>query len=405
MKRTLFFLGLFLTALIAFSVYSYALVDPNLVLSQNDSFWRFQQFMWQIGYHQPDLRTLLYVMIVCCLVVTWRFVSNAQARVKRFGLGACILILFFAHPALSHDVFNYMFNARMIIEYGLDPHVNTALQASSDPWVRFMHNVHTPAPYGYGWTYLSLLPYLLGMEKLILTLGAFKLWMILGWGLWLCAISKLQQYLRQAGEHMQNGWWVLAFHPLILLEHVGVMHNDLWMMGAVIASFWVLFREKMARLRRLSMFLVSAGLLGVAVWMKFVPLVLFPIWILLWGLVWKPTWKQGVIGWISDHWADLCAVACFIPLLLSRSQQFHPWYLAWSLSFYPFCRVRWTRLALLSFSISSLYRYVPFLLEGEYTSEVLATQRWITWFGGIALFGLLAVTSRVLAMHRARMKQ
>lgn len=405
MKKTVLFLGVFLAAIIAFSVYSYALVDPNLVLSQNPTFWQFQQTMWQAGYHQRELRTFLYITMMLCLTACWGFAAQAPLQLRRRVLAAIVVVLFFAHPALSHDVFNYIFNARMVIEYGLDPHINTALQASSDPWVRFMHNVHTPAPYGYGWTYLSLLPYLIGMEKFTLTLAAFKVLMILGWGLWLFCIGRLQQLLMRTGYRLQNSWWVLAFHPLILIEHVGVMHNDLWMMVFVVASFWIVIREKTAHLQRTPMFVLSAGFLGLAVWIKFVPLVLVPVWLVLWVVAWKPSWKRGLFGWIVDHWAELSALACFAPLLLSRSQQFHPWYLAWSLSFYAFCRVRWIRLGLIAFSVSSLLRYIPFLFEGEYTTEVLSAQRWITWLGGVVLFGVLLLGAQMRGALRARMNR
>jgi len=40
---------------------------------------------------------------------------------------------------------------------------------------------------------------------------------------------------------------------------------------------------------------------------------------------------------------------------------------------------------LIGFSISSLYRYIPFLWAGNYDGSVISEQILITWVGGVAV--------------------
>ena len=74
-----------------------------------------------------------------------------------------------------------------------------------------------------------------------------------------------------------------------------------------------------------------------------------------------------------------------MPLLSSRSQLFHPWYLTWSLSFYPLIESKLLRRLLLLFSLASLCRYLPFLLIMGYDSHTLTYQQLITSLPGIYL--------------------
>jgi hypothetical protein len=87
----------------------------------------------------------------------------------------------------------------------------------------------------------------------------------------------------------------------------------------------------------------------------------------------------------------------FIPLITLRSQQFHPWYLLWSLAWVPLIidtplpttsskispilsvlNNFWPTVVL-TFSFTSLMRYIPYLWSGEYTTVVLQQQKIITW--------------------------
>lgn len=398
--------ALFLLTTAVYVVFSYALTDPNLVLSSNSMYWSFQQIMWQLGYHQRWWLTLLYIVLTVFFWMSWLWIAKCSRSLQKKILAGVLFILFFAHPALSHDVYNYIFNAKMLVKYQLDPHVHSAQEISSDPWLRFMHNVHTSAPYGYGWTYASVLPYLIGLEKFTLTLGVFKVFMAVGWIGWLFTawrLLRLQEHdLRKNAENL---WWLTATLPLILVEHLATMHNDLWMMAFALGSFWSLFSAKNSGKLFWVKFLLSCILLFVSIWMKYVALVLLPLWMLLWFAVLKKNKFHHFQTLLFQWWGDAAVLLCFLPLFTERSQQFHPWYLAWPISFLPFSRSSALRSILLSFAVSSMLRYVPFLLSGEYTPEVLSLQRWITWAGAVLVFVSAWLVARVSAQLHARMRR
>jgi len=83
------------------------------------------------------------------------------------------------------------------------------------------------------------------------------------------------------------------------------------------------------------------------------------------------------------NWPLLASIGMFIPLLTLRSQQFHPWYLVWTIAFIPFFLKNkisnaWA-IALLVLSASSMYRYLPFLYQNNYDGNVLLWQKAISF--------------------------
>lgn len=121
---------------------------------------------------------------------------------------------------------------------------------------------------------------------------------------------------------------------------------------------------------------------------KFATILLAPVVILLiiTRLIKKlPVLLENLAPW----WPEISAVLLFVPLLTNRSQQFHPWYIIWSLSFLPFIRLVWVRYMLIAFSVASLFRYFPYLYLGNYTAQELTQEKMITWIGGVIVFFVL----------------
>lgn len=387
MKRLL--LQLFILApFVGYFVYSYTQADPNLVLSTFPLYWKAQEWLWQIGYHQRELSSWIYGgllvgMIASCAIV----IKKCTESEKKSTLLSIALLLLFSHNALSHDIFNYIFNARMVVKYSMDPHIHTALEFPSDDWTRFMHNTHTPAPYGYGWTLLSLVPVVLGMGKFLLTYFLMKAWVVVGFVLLWCAMKRLAVVLNVQKEYEKNKW-LFFLNPLVLIETFSNAHNDAWMMApAVLALSLVFHRKKNNKQRMIWMGVVVLLIISASI--KFATLALIP----LIGVIVLGKYVRQV-NWIhlfTKYWAELGSLLLFLPLFTARSQQFHPWYLMWSLSFIPFLRLRWAQLALIAFSFSSLMRYAPYILVGDYTQNVLFDQRVITWVGGIVVGAMMFI--------------
>lgn len=417
---------LFFIACLLYWFFSYMLTEPNLVLSTNSVYWNFQLLMWKQFYSNPQFLTALFVFIVLLFFVAYIWaVYKLQRRKHIFKLEleskflwaytAIVLPLFLSYNALSHDIFNYVFNAKMVLVYGYNPHVKTALDfIQIDSWVRFMHNIHTTAPYGYGWTALSLLPSFFGQEKFLVTLVLFRLFMLLSLVFLYFALQHLSQTLNKRQLYLHE-LAVVFLNPLLLIEVISNYHNDLWMMAPAVLAVSMLLRllqsvfqsdkgknaHKTDVVKRLLYFVVAVCLLGFSISVKLVTVLLVPFFIF--GFVITFFLKQYstliiarfrlpipsifvsqglmfAIRFIEQLLPTLFAFVLFIPLFTDRSQQFLPWYLTWILVWVPFIKNKIMRNTILVFSLSSLLRYVPWLQNGfEYSDQVQLNQRLITW--------------------------
>lgn len=404
-------LSLYGILLLIFSIFSFALTDPNLVLTSWPPYWQFQQWIWHTFFLDANKLTVVYTVLISLLWISFAGLIQAAQR-SRITLsnktllgvvGVLSTVLLFSYNALSHDIFNYIFNAKIVLFYQANPHIKTALDFAQDPWVRFMHNTHTPAPYGYGWTLLSLLPFGAGLGKFTLTWLWFKIasWLSLlatGWGLgWL--------YRMRFGKQIPLSRLAIGvLTPLALLEVVSSGHNDLWMMFPALLAIGWSTQQPLSIKTRLS----SLLLLGLSITIKLATVGLLPLWLL--GNVQSSLSKKHQ-SWFNRYWPLLASCLMFIPLLSSRSQFFHPWYLLWALVWLPLLgepsstAVKNQQLpalskleqlwqtTLLTTALGSTFRYIPWLSAGAFYPGVLAQQQLIT-FG--AFFLGLAIGSGLL---------
>ncbi len=383
-KSSIWILFLFIFILNAlYSVWSFAFTDPNLVLTSWPPFWNFQQFMWSMS---KQTLTYAYVAIVFGQFFLSVFVSK-RAKTFNFDFKHWLIAFFivtapllFSNNALSHDVFNYIFNARMVIKYQMNPHVQVAQHFFYDPWIRFMHNIHTPAPYFYGWTALSLLPYVLGFEKFLLTWLLFRAWSALG-----LLLTFLIIWLMMKKLHKENRFHfsLLLFNPLLYIELISNSHNDGWLTWPALLSLYLVQPSKKNTKLSFGKIIVSLLLLLLSMSTKYVTILLVPIWLLfvLHASVDKFLNRFHLSVLRAFNLFDLSAFFLFLPLLSARSQQFHPWYLSWSIIFLPLMKNTYAKLALVVLSVSSMLRYVPWLYNGafEYTPQIEMNEKLITW--------------------------
>ena len=388
-RNTFLFASYFFLASL-FAAWTWILTAPNLVLTSNSLYWQVQNYLHQHFYPNRLFVTSSYIfLIVALLSVFLLLVKNISVKNWReFAVKFTLLCLpfLFSYNALSYDVFNYLFNAKMVIVYHANPHTQTALDFAHDDWTRFMHNTHTAAPYGYGWTIISLLPYLLfaGKFTLIWWFTRFANFVLL-----LVFLFLLSLFVNRLS--WMADWRRLAlffFNPLILIELLTNSHNDLWMMLPAVWSLLLIYPSKKNRLS-VGKIIFSLLLLLFSLSIKFATVMLVPSWLFL--LAYRQRHAifaftddlhislQSIFAWGKKYFFDLCALLMFVPLLTARSQFFHPWYLTWSLVLLPFARSSLARGSLLVLSVSSLLRYAPYLWENGYTVNTLFYQQLITF--------------------------
>lgn len=396
-----------------FAVFSYGLTAPNLILTSWQPYWDFQWFMWRTFFDQRQVLASTYLAILGLMFVVY-FVLLRLSRHKTLtkdqllkGFLPWLLILlvptFVSFNALSYDVFNYMFNAKIIAVYQGDPVQKAALDYPDDPWLKFMHNVHTATPYGRGWNILSLIPFAAGFGKLLPTWLLFK---ALG-PLALVLLFFIMWYWWKAREPQIPLFEVLLLfaNPVMLLEFGSSSHNDIWMMLPAVLSFVVLARKWQKN--QWLMIAASLALLLLSISIKYVTILLIPIWLVVVLIPWIK--QKNIATFLKDTWSLAAVLALFVPLLTQRSQWFHPWYMGWLLVWLPFLPTKstfaWVRKAavitqvgLLCFSISSLLRYLPWMSVGGYPTEVILNQRYIT-FSAIPLTLIVLLGLVVIEKH------
>lgn len=393
-KITKLWLGLYLGLLLIYGVFSYGLTAPNLILIKADWFTSFQFWMWQTFFNDRVLLTRVFSILITLLFSNYALLclSIKKNQLLNFKQQLLLLTLFSAplllsYNALSFDVFNYIFNSRMVWLYQVNPHLRTALEFSYDPWTRFMHNVHTPAPYGYGWTVFSLLPYILGLGKFFLTWINFRILSIISLLLTNVVLNKLHQQLFKSDLSFLN-WALFFLNPLVLIEIISNAHNDLWMMLLALIGIWLLLKA-LSEKNKLSLSWLGLCVWAISISIKFASLALAPVYGILLLLIFFPNafskFKQFLPNLIL-----VASILMFLPLLTGRSQQFHPWYLTWALCWLPMIKNKYWRVVLILFSVTSLLRYLPWLNSNDYTQQVLLQQKLITW-SAILIFIIFTV--------------
>lgn len=357
-----------------YAVYSYSQIDLNLTLFSNKIYQTFQKSMIQLGYFNRSFSTLIYTLIILILYAVYCILytsfKKGKLSLKNLWLitALAIGILLFSYPALSHDIFNYIFNAKMVLVYHKNPHINVALEFPHDLWTRFMHNTHTPAPYFYGWTALSLFPSLLGFSKLTLNLLTFKLFEIV---FFIWQIDLLNKILNKLlPKERLNRLFLFILNPLILIETFGNGHNDVVMISLALFSLWFLIKEEKTTFKNL---IPSIIFLLLSASIKYVTIILLPIY-LIYGFK-----KKIDIG-------SICAIILFLVIFTRPQDQFHPWYLIWSLSFAAFAKKEWLFSILLYFSLSLMLRYAPLFYIGEYRRQTQNLMSLVTFLPTFLLF-------------------
>ncbi|OGK62032.1 hypothetical protein A2334_04135 [Candidatus Roizmanbacteria bacterium RIFOXYB2_FULL_38_10] len=222
--------------LFAFFLYSFFLIDPNITFIQNRYWVQFRDAVVQVGYYQREVSWYIYlVLVVLFFIFHYYFVRNY----KKINLNRLVLligtVLLFSYPFLSHDFFNYMFDAKIFTFYHQNPYLQRALDYPSDQWTRFMHWTHRTYPYGPIFLLLSFIPSFLGFGKFTPTFLLFKAMFV---GFYLLAVFFLNK--------LDKKWAIIfATHPLILIEGLISSHNDLIALClAVIGIFFLLKRTQ-----------------------------------------------------------------------------------------------------------------------------------------------------------------
>ncbi len=246
---------------------------------------------------QYSVSFTLPLLLHLAALVTARSASGpAATRIAIAGAVLLPLSLVLAYPVLAADVFDYLMFGRMIAAYVDNPYVHVAAQYPEDPYRHAVGWPGLPSVYGPLFNYLVALPVRLAGGNVLLSLIYFKLIVLAAHGANTALVYGIARRLKPGSETLAAiayGW-----SPLSVVFAGVDGHNDALMLLPLAAAVWLALDER----HDLALVGVTVGVL-----VKFVPVVLFPVFLLA-------AWRFPRRAAIGLAVSALLAAAAFGPL-------------------------------------------------------------------------------------------
>ncbi len=226
---------LYSLVLAIFGIYSYALMDPNITFFQSNVWARFREWIIMFGYYHRDNSTYVYVGIIIVLFLFQYLILTRLKKNQFISLLIVVSVLgVLSYPFLSHDLFNYLFDAKILTFYHQNPYLHKALDFPHDPWIRFMHWIHRTYPYGPSFLPLSAIPLFLSFGKF---LPAFLLYKCMNTGIFIISALALHKLHKKAAL-----FYITS--PLVIVEGLMNAHNDMLGLSLAIIGIYLLTNER-----------------------------------------------------------------------------------------------------------------------------------------------------------------
>ncbi len=353
-------LGYLISAVCLF-LYSFTQVDLSLTLSRWSIWQVIQKYFQQIGYFQRPLSSLLFVGIILALFIFYLLLFNSAYREKIskktiwFLVIATTIILTFSYNAFSYDLFNYIFDAKIVTFYHQSPYLHKALDYASDPMLSFMHWTHRLYPYGPTWLVLTVPLSFIGMQFFLPTFFLFKILISVSFLGTVFFIGKILRKISPKNELL--GITFFALNPLVITESLVSAHNDIMMMFLVMWAIYLFLDKKSFR---------SFILLILSIGVKFVTLLIAPVLIAVYFL----RKYQKSINWEK---IILLIIGLMIGSVIMATLRttFQPWYLLYVLPFASLMPNKYyIIIPTVIISLFACFQYLPFLYLGNWNDPV-----------------------------------
>lgn len=354
--------NIYFLVLVSLLLYSFTQIDLSLTLSRVSFIQTAEKWFQQVGYFHRPLSTNLFIAIFTLLALfyVW-FLKLAEKgkltifQVRSLILGA-VVILLLSYNAFSYDLFNYIFDAKIIVHYHQNPYVLKALDFPKDPMLSFMHSTHRTFPYGPVWLLLSFPLSFLGFDYLIPTLVLFKLLAALAFLGTCYFIYKILQ--KTKSENSLQTLIIFALNPLVIIESLVSAHNDIVMVFVATAAAYCLISKKT---------LPALLLLVASIVIKLTAIFLVPVF--LFYLIKKQKEEKFLL--FCALFMILATIAVSLASGQNKNPEIQPWYF---ISFLPFVsliknKLVWT-LSIFS-SLGIMFSYVPYLFNGQWPSDIV----------------------------------
>ncbi len=345
----------FLLVILFLFFYSFTQIDLSLTLSQV-SIWQLVQKNFQyIGYFNRPLSTGLYIGVLVLMFgyYLWYLKNAIRNKIKLKQLFIIIvltsLILSFSYNAFSYDLFNYIFDAKIVTYYYENPYFHRAMDYPTDPMLSFMRWTHRVYPYGPIWLGLTIPISFIGLNIFLLTFFLFKFFIAAFYLGSVFLIYKINQKINP--DHAIFNTAFFALNPLVIIESLVSSHHDITMVFFALVGINLFFLRK--RLLAIVLVIISSQ-------------VKIPTLGLLMPIVVSYIPFKDKLD--NNKFIILSIISMFLASGYALTKiEIQPWYFIWVLPFVALLKLNKYIISLsIGFSLGLLLRYTVLLYFGNW---------------------------------------
>ncbi len=376
--------GFYILNVIALFLYSFTQVDLSLTLSQAPVIQNFVKSLQSIGFYNRPLSVSIFIAIEIIFFLFYLlFLKWSKDKLKAkpvfILLTSTVGILIFSYNAFSYDLFNYIFDAKILTFYHQNPYLFKPLDFVNDPMLSFMRWTHRVYPYGPTWLVLTVPISFIGSNIFSLTLLLFKIMMGFSFLGSSYLIYKISEVIDPKNKIFNTVFW--SFNPFVILEGLVSAHNDFPLVFFALLSIYLYLIKKK---------LISFASLLFSIGIKYFSIILVPFFLAAFYL---ERVKKKI------NWDNLFILSLFLSLagvvLASQRSTFQPWYLIFPLSLASLISKKlYVLIPSIIAAFTCVLVYCVYVFITDYAQDYTKIITAIELFGfGIALLSAIATIS------------
>ena len=353
------FFALWTISLISLAIYSFTQVDLALTLTGDGTLPQIQRSLQYVGYFMRPVSASLFTALILLLFSTylisiWAVLKEKISRKNLYiTITLAAFLLSFSYSALSYDIYNYIFDAKIVTVYHENPYEKKALDYPEDPMLSFMHWTHRTYPYGPTWLVATVPLSYAGMGNFIPTFFIFRLFSAVVFIGLAYVVEQIAIYSKRKKPLFYLT--LFALNPLVLIELLLSSHNDNLMLFFAAASLLMYLERK---------YILSGVSLLISIGVKFATLVTLPAFI-VYKIFSRKKEDYDLLFAILTVFLMMATIAATI------RTNFQPWYLLYPLLPAIFLARRVIILVpVVLLSLFALLEYTPYLYTGNWDPPI-----------------------------------
>lgn len=343
---------LLLAVSVCFFVFSYFWVDKALILTlaSGHPVVKNLETLNNFGDVKRENFALVYALLIIAFFILQAILILKNKRSFFLVMGATTLIFSFSYNFLSYDLFTYLFSAKMVWNYHLNPYVVTPeYLVPVDFSISFLRNIQHIYLYGFSALFYSLISTIIfSGERIILNIFATRILNAV-----LFYVTGVVIY-KTLNDKRVFGWWF--FNPLLILELLINAHNDLLLVSFFIIAVCLFYRKKI----KIGLLILLSAALAKSSNVIFEALIFS---------------AGGLFAFLKEKYLVIFSKLAILGILLflqTSNLAVQVWYYTWVYCFVPFAKLKTSSLIILGIlGMILLIGYYPYIKTGGWGGEAL----------------------------------